>query len=385
MPVNRQWKFETSHNNLFITHGCWVTAVTQEAGVSLSVNNKQISHNTCVFSSLVFNVLDSATLSPWINTTFNTTSDGGLGLARFGSHRNNCSSGRQINFEWRYDTPERRKMMMDFMTDSVPDGMYIVVRNFTLDPTRFPTYPQAWAETWKNDEALYGAGNSLYHYLKKAGLSSIDSFYRARPFALVYKKNDPSFIPQWIMGEGIYDNPSLSVDVPGIQQSGTLISPVLGPAKVWKEFKWEGRSLETPTYDEASASIIGIQKNGAIDTLFKNIPTVEKTFDVSSIDPVQYPFLQLYMHNKDTVAFTPYQLNYWQLYYEPVPEGAIAPNIYLKTKDTVTIGSPVDFGIAFKNVSKINFDSVKVKFTITDEKNIENIIPVPRQNSWFCS
>lgn len=375
----RLWEFDKSHNNLFMTHGCWGTAATEESAVSLSINNAAISHNTCHFSSLVFNVLDSATLTPWVNTTINNSANGGLGLARFGSLRNNCAGGREINFEWRYDTPERRKLMMDFMKDSIPDGMYVVIRNFTLDPVKYPAFPQAWANDWKNDETLYGSGNSLYHYLKNAGLSPIDSFYRARPFALVYKKNDSSFEPQWMMGEGIYDNPSMSVDVWGIQRSGTLASPVLGPARGWKEFKWEGHSIETPTKDEAFASIIGIRKNGAVDTLFSGIPAAQKSFDVSSVDAEQYPFLKLFMHNNDTLAFTPYQLRFWQLYYDPVPEGAIAPNIYFETKDTVSIGAPVDFGIAFKNVSRIDFDSVKVKMSITDGNNIENIIPIPRQ------
>ncbi|WP_276500638.1 C25 family cysteine peptidase [Terrimonas pollutisoli] len=379
VPETRQWKYETTHNSLFITHGCWVTAVTQEAGVAVSLNNNQISHNTCAFSSLVFNVVDSASLIPWVNTTINNTGNGGLGLAQYGSVRNNCFSGRTINFEWRYDTPERRKMMMDFMKDTIPDGKYVIVRNFTLDPTRFPTYPQAWAEDWKSDEALYGTGNSLYHYLKNAGLTSIDSFYRARPFALVYKKNDPSFAPRWIMGEGIYDNPSLTVDLPGIEKNATLTSPLLGPAKQWNEFRWEGFSLENPAKDIATASIIGVKPDGAVDTLINNISKTDQVVDVSAIDAKQYPYLKLSMNTTDTSVYTPYQLKYWRLYYEPVPEGAIAPNIYFKTKDTVTIGTPVEFGIAFKNVSKVNFDSVKVKFAITNEKNIEDTIWVPRQ------
>jgi flagellar hook assembly protein FlgD len=50
-------------------------------------------------------------------------------------------------------------------------------------------------------------------------------------------------------------------------------------------------------------------------------------------------------------------------------------------KDTAAIGDPVEFGIAFKNVSKVNFDSVKVKLAVTDKNNIENIVPVPRQKA----
>lgn len=378
-PVEKLWKYDTSYNNVFITNGCWTTGTSQEGGVALFINEHRVSHNTCHFSSLVFNVLDSATLTPWINSTINNTGNGGLGLARFGSFRNNCSSGREINFEWRYDTPERRKMMMDFMRDSIPDGMYIVVRNFTLDPVKYPTYPQAWADAWKNDEAIYGAGNSLYHYLKEAGLSGIDSFYRARPFALVYKKNDPTFTPRWMMGEGIHDNPSMSVNLAGQETRGTITSPLFGPATQWKEFRWDGYSLDQPSTDVVSASIIGVKSNGIPDTLVHDISISDKTVDISYIDAAQYPFLQLHLHNMDTTHLTPYQLKYWRVNFEPVPEGAIAPNLYYSSKDTISIGESYHFGIGFKNVSKIDFDSLKVKFVVTDKNNIENIVPVPRQ------
>lgn len=379
VAADRQWKYDTTHNDLFIATGCWVTAVTQENGVAVSVNDQQISHNTCAFSSLVFNVLDPATLNPWINVTINNTSNGGLGLARFGSLSNNCFAGREINFEWRYDTPERRKLMIDFMKDSIPDGQYVIVRSFALDPVSFPTFPQAWVDDWKMDESIFGAGNSLYHSLKNAGLSSIDSFYRARAFALVYKKNDPSFTPRWVMSEGIFDTPTFLVDLPGQQTSGTLTSPIVGPAKKWKQFRWNGFSLEEPGSDVVFASIIGIRQNGTVDTLIRNISIASNVVDVSSIDAAQYPNLQLHLQSTDTTALTPFQLNYWRLFFDPVPEGAMAPNIYFVTKDSVDVAEQVDFGIAFKNISKLAFDSLKVKFTVTDKNNIENIVPVPRQ------
>jgi hypothetical protein len=372
--ASRELTYDISKNDLFITNACWTTGTSQEAGVQVALNGTQISHNTCWFSSLVFNVLDSATLKAWTNPTINTTGNGGLGLARFGSVKTNCSSGRLINFEWRYDTPERRKMMMDFMKDSIPDGQYVIVRNFTLDPVKFPTYPQAWAETWKSDESLYGSGNSLYHYLKAAGLSSIDSFHRARPFALVYKKNDPSFTPRWFMGDGIYDAPSMLINLEGKETRGSMVSPLLGPAKEWQEFKWEGYSIEEPGTDTVVANIIGVKSSGAVDTLIRDIAVSSTSVDVSSIDATEYPYLKLYFRSRDSANLTPYQLKYWRLYYKPLPEGAIAPNIYFSSKDTVGTGQPYTLGIGFKNVSNINFDSLRVKVTITNKDNVESII-----------
>jgi hypothetical protein len=39
------------------------------------------------------------------------------------------------------------------------------------------------------------------------------------------------------------------------------------------------------------------------------------------------------------------------LFYDPVPEGALAPNIFITMKDTLEAGKILDFSVAFKNIS----------------------------------
>ncbi|MBK8952151.1 MAG: hypothetical protein IPM85_07540 [Chitinophagaceae bacterium] len=77
--------------------------------------------------------------------------------------------------------------------------------------------------------------------------------------------------------------------------------------------------------------------------------------------------------------YSPYQLRYWRVTYVPVPEGAIAPNLYMSTKDSVEVGEPFDYKVAFKNVSEVPFDSLKVKVIVTDRNNLPHIIPVARK------
>jgi hypothetical protein len=114
-------------------------------------------------------------------------------------------------------------------------------------------------------------------------------------------------------------------------------------------------------------------------TLFNDLNTTQQDYDISSINANTYPFVKLRLNTLDTSHFTPYQLRYWRVTYNPVPEGAIAPNIYLKTKDSVDVGEPVEYKIAFKNVSDAGFDSLKVKMVITDRNNVPHIIPMPRK------
>jgi hypothetical protein len=122
-----------------------------------------------------------------------------------------------------------------------------------------------------------------------------------------------------------------------------------------------------------------VRDNGSEDVIFDGITTAQQNFDISSIYAGTYPWIKLRMRAADSINFTPYQLRYWRVTYTPVPEGAIAPNIYLKVKDTLEVGEPFDFKVAFKNVSDVAFDSLKVKMVITDKNNVPHIIPIPKR------
>jgi hypothetical protein len=141
---------------------------------------------------------------------------------------------------------------------------------------------------------------------------------------------------------------------------------------------WKGRFEEPGTPDDVELQVLGIKSDGTIDTLIA-VNTPGESVPVDFIDAAVYPKLKFRMAVSDPVNYTPYQLDYWMLTYDPVPEGAIAPNIYFQEKDSVGVGEQVNFGIAFKNVSKSNFDSVKVKVAITDKNNVEKIIYDGRQ------
>ena len=376
-----QWKYGKQVNNLFIRQGSWVTSASQAAALSVAINDVASIRLTCWFSSLVFNVFDPVTFKSLTNHTvlpYAGSSDG-LGNGLYQSTDPTCfgQATKEANFEYRYTDSANRRKIMNFMQNDIPNGSYVVVRSFTLDPATFPSNPQAWAKEWAADTAVYGSGQSLYHILKNAGLSGLDSFYRARPFALVYKKGDPTFTPKWIMGEGVYDNPTLSVDVLTSDTLGFIASPEFGPAKAWKELKWNGSSLDNKAGDNPTVDLIGIRKDGGKDTLFKGLTINQQSVDISSVNATQYPFIQLRLRNSDTTFFTPYQLNYWRLSYTPAPEGAVAPNIYFKMNDTIKQpGDPIDFKLAFKNVSEVGFDSLKVKMIVTDRNNVQHILPV---------
>lgn len=385
--TTRQWKYGTVNGNLFLRMGTWITSgAVQEAALSVAINGVANIRNTTWFSCLQFNVIDPVTFKPWQNKTIipGVSAPDNMGEGLYGSLDITAPFVREpryFAFEYRYTDTSGRRKMMDFMRDVIPNGHYVVVRNFTLNPAQFgpPAFPFAYAADWAADEAHHGPGQSLYHYLKNAGFTGIDSFYRARPWGFVYKKGDPSFTPKWLVGDGVFDNPTLSVDCPTPDTLGYITSPVFGPAKTWKRLYWAGNSLDATSGDNPTIDVIGLNAEGGESVLFSGINTTQQDFDVSSIDPVQYPNIKLRMRNVDSVNFTPYQLRYWRVTYTPVPEGAIAPNLLFSTRDTVEVGEPINFKIAFKNISETNFDSLRVKITATNKDNVQTILATPRQ------
>jgi hypothetical protein len=365
--VSRIWKFNMTAINVFIPNTTYPTGSTQQSSFTVSINNNPVMGPGCNYNELIFNVLDPVTFKPWLN---NFTGPTGL----YNSELATCGSGRQYNFDYLIGDSADRKKAMDFMDNIIPAGAYVIVRtNVNPNPAG-----NTYVNQWMADTAVYGSGNSLDIKLLSAGLLAIDSFTSPRSIAFIYKKGDLSFRPVYTITQGVFDNEPISVNCPVPFTSGSVTSPYFGPAKQWKQVHWRGSSLENPTADTAGVQVIGIDTSGNATPIY-NLSLASQDFDISAISATQYPYLQLKLNTSDTVKGTPYQLRYWRINYLPVPEGALAPNLYLSDMDTLQIGQPLNFGIAFKNVSVTPFDSMRINLTVTDKNNVTHILQIPRK------
>ncbi|MDB5248010.1 MAG: type sorting protein [Segetibacter sp.] len=360
-----KYTYKGKVHNLFITNSIYPTSGVEDGHFSVAVDGSTSIVSACVGSSVIFNVFDPVTFKP----TLNTTQPFGAPLA--------CSAGREYNFEYSYATAASRKNAMNFI-DAVPAGSYVSARIILDAPYN------SFAANWAADTALYGKGNSLYHRLKQNGFKVIDSFYKARTWSFVFKKGDLSFTPAYAMSNGVYDRITLSVNCTTPYTQGTITSPAFGPSKTWKNVIWEGFSAEMGN-DVPLVNVYGI-KPGKADTLLYSLDSTKHSFDISAVDPAQYPFIKLQMNNKDSVTVTPYQLTNWRLSYDPVAEGAIAPNLYYNIPDSVSATNPdtnsvagfLKLGVGFKNVSDVDFDSLDVKVTLFDSLQNEYAFPVKK-------
>lgn len=364
------WKYHDKVNNLLIRSGVFATAVTQASDFSVSVNGTNVIRSVCNWPSIVVNVFDQTTFAFWFNA--NVGSEGQYGSDAI------CGSDRRWNFQFVLNDTSKRRKLLEFL-EMIPSGNIVVVRNFgTSDPSS-----NVFADVLKGDTTTMGSGRSIYHHLRNQGFTSIDSFNRPRAFIFTYKKDKQTEVaPKTLFSEGVYDRIVLSADYVTPDTLGFITSPVFGPASAWKEFKWSGKTVDTTTGDNTKVSIIGYRENGVVDTLFRDITPAQKTVDISSVNASIYRYLQMHMRNGDSAHHTPYQLDYWRLTYDPVPEGGVAPNVLFSMKDTVDVGEPLTLKLAFKNISDGTFqDSMKLKLTIYDRNNTARIIPVAKQKS----
>ncbi len=314
-------------------------------------------------NSLRFYLIDNKTLKPINNVDLGTS-------GMYGSYRPIAWNASTILgfFQFDISTTQARKVVMDFL-DQIPSGYYVGLTSSQMEPSILPS-------VWKTDEAMLGANNTLYDKLKNLGFYGIDAVINTAPYVFVYQKDNPVPLGQKVSND-VREKVSVKVTVPISAQDGVLTSSVFTKSNKWEEAVWDGYSLENPSTDDATISVAGINKFGTETVLINNVPVSQKRMDISSISTNDYLGLKLYMNSKDVTNRTPYQLKYWRIYSTPVPEGAIAPNLYFKGKDTVDVGEPYDLGIAFKNISKTPFESLKVKLAVRGKNNTQTLTPVP--------
>jgi len=365
---DRKFHFKESASDVDVTTGIYPNA-GETGNFALTINGERVqaglySPISTSIRSLRFYIIDGKTNKPWVNQTVGTT-------GMYGSYAptpiNNTVKPGFFLFD--ISTTAARKTVMDFI-DLIPQGNYIIIANSGYSATVLP-------DVWMSDTTTLGSGVSLYHKITSLGITNLSSMTSFVPFIFAVKKGDPTPLKQYI-AQYATEIPKAIIELKGTFSTGHFESELIGPSKRWETLKWDGYSEEPADSDHPVIKVLGVKADGSVDTLI-TVPENQHTVPLDGIDASVYPNLKFRMRTTDSIHFTPYQLRYWMATYDPVPEGAIASNLFLSLKDTVDVGEPLNLGIGFKNVSKASFDSLRVKVTVTDKNNVENIIPVPRQ------
>lgn len=106
----------------------------------------------------------------------------------------------------------------------------------------------------------------------------------------------------------------------GESEFGALTTPRIGPAKTW------GSIVHVPRFADTSnesyileLSVLDTENNRSV--LVDTIPIGE--FDLSWLDPAEFPLIQLRMILKDQADDLPAQPDWLQVNYQPLPEGVL--------------------------------------------------------------
>ena len=327
------------------------------------------------FNSLELIIIDKKTGIPIENKN-----QGSVGL--FKSLGTSCLVLRPYHFWYYYNTSAGRKNALDAM-DLIPEESLVIITNF--GSTTVNSSPQ-FVNTWKADTSQLGKNNSLYHKLMAIGFTKIDSFTRNLPFYCIASKLKGGKWEVHSQNIGLSSQDILTgtfIDS-NFASDGSMESNLIGPARSWNAFNWKGYSLENNSADEVSLKVYGVDNSFRETFLFGN---TLKNFDTSLafVKASQYPYLRIKQEIKDLISFTPLQTRYLQVKYDPVPEGAITTAGSIPLKDSLEVGEPIKVNLAFKNITPVPFDSVKLFVSVTDPSNNTKVLfdgnkkPLPNQ------
>ncbi|HVX51833.1 MAG TPA: C25 family cysteine peptidase, partial [Chitinophagaceae bacterium] len=378
--TTRAWSFDKIVSLFNLTNtvydGVPGSPQSAEDAFAISINNKRIASGACLGHSIIFNVFNPLTLQPLYNQASPSTTGTGTYGGFMGS-AGTCSvgtehAGTQFDFEFAYNTMDGRNKMAAFMA-WVPAGYIVSARVIINKPYNDP---QTYAPTWKNDPLVNNT--NLYYSLKNAGFAALDDYTFARAWIFLYRKNSNLLTPSYAFTPGLTGVLDTTLNISSADTLGYITSPQFGPAKAWKQVKWRGNAAEAAAGDAPVVSVIGIAPSGA-QTVLYNLTKNQQDFDISSVSTAAYPNLMLRMRNADSINLTPYQLRYWRVLYDAMPEGALAPNILYKFSDTLGVGQTSNIAIAFKNVSDVPFaDSIQVKMVLYNAGNVANVLPAAK-------
>ena len=343
--------------------------------------------------AIIVGVVDKSSLKPWgvdhSNGLYRSVCHSVHCVGQFNGDPSICPSANSTMgrnrchffFIFNYGFPEELDSLASFLENYIPDSNYIAAYSFIPDGYTFPAdlYAQ-WPQ-------------SLFDAFSNLGATD---FYPGMPdggFAFFAQKGNTSSAIETHTTDtinGTLGDPleilTLEANITGNENTGYVVSPIIGPARQWNSIYWEQHPLEQPTGDSTRFLIYGVNSNYVqsllIDTLLSLKDSIVNLNNL--IDPAIYPMMRFEAHATDSLTNTPLQIERWQIIYKPVPELAVNPKkgFYLNIDSTgIQQGDSAQIAIAIENVSKFDMDSLLVNYTVYDDTHTPHQISYSRQDS----
>lgn len=262
----------------------------------------------------------------------------------------------------------QRQAGVAFLRDEVQDSSYVIVATFRKPQSSY------LLENWNNDSILLG--DHYYSVLEKEGATLIrgmDSLGSV-PYAFAYQK---SVGP---IAESIADtseqNAYILFDLAFPRDSGSMITPVIGPSNGWNELTWKADLQALNSTDSFYIQLFGLPHPDSTGVLL--IAQANTTEDLFQIDHSTYPYLQLSYTSTSPNVRTPLQLVHWRITYEGVPD--LIPSTYYIQEDSILLGKMIEVPVTLYNVGEKMLDSFDVQI-IHQQPDLSKTIQIVHLNS----
>jgi len=355
---SRGWTFNANGHTLQChTYGMTSVNVTNLYATQYTIDNYVEGYAGCQLNPGIYvAVIDKTTLQPWSNHSYNFNNANTI----VGSRINGCDTDVDYKFEFWDNSPSQTAGLIN-MLNSIPNGDYILAYSWYEGQFKKPGLT--------NDSLIVAAFENLG--ATQMGAHRTTPGQDSIPWIFFVQKGLPTGAIQKY-GASANSEVQLSVELNSNDSYGSIISSLIGPAARYDSLSWFQRPDDKgPLTDSTRLNIVGIQPNGNSKTLQAGItPTVANMY-ISSINPTQFPYIQLTVYTKDGVNHTPAQMNWWRVFYQPVPEIAVNPNIYTYYHaDTLQYGDNLRFQTTVQNISDWPIDSTQLLIWTMNKSNV---------------
>lgn len=217
-------------------------------------------------------------------------------------------------------------------------------------------------ENWQQDSI--STGTNIISILESYGAKKIRLMESkgTLPYLFVFEKGKGVIYED--IGNSLDDKVTADVQAELFTHEGSLRSTVIGPSTSWKDVSWSLSNKEES--DSVSLSLYGIDPDGQYSPVLFTTNEPGK-FDISEHSASSYPFMQLIYYSHDAINKSIPQLEHWRINYSGLPDAAVNPSgSYSFKSDTLDQGQLLDLKLQALNITNINMDSLRVKYTITN-------------------
>ena len=332
------------------------------------INGQQIDYTFCSWPDPSLNVvvIDAITHEPWktryvptgenLNNNFGNLNDNGA-----------CRSRPDGYFEFLQNSTSSLQALDNMLTNEIPDSSYVLI------------YSNLGGANFASMNSYY---SNIFNTFSSIGSIELTPTTATSTFAIIYKKGDPNSVLEKLSSSFL----NISYPLKNKEFIGVETSPLIGPSASWDRLLWKQNPLEINSPDSTRLKINYYNNfrslQGTIDTIFSLNDSILDLNNV--IDADSFPYIKLTANYYDSLLFTPAQLDYWHVLYQPLPEAAIDGTnqfSWIPLKDTLDEGEDISFAVDVKNIYKYPMDSLLINYWIEDNYRIKHPLPYQRRDS----